>query len=264
MMRRGVLNILEAVIVVAVLLTSIIIGGSVFADTSTTNNKEGAFLADNELWVENNTCMPGDTIYVHVKGKWNIVMRAYEMVMYYDSSKINIVDVSLRDTIAVAIPGNWELDWWNHENETPSYIQSVVFTWDVDIPPGLGNLWNITVQIANDTPEGDTLLDLFNNFTDPVKQCAFYDIYLVKVNPELHDGVLTIISGICGDCNFDGVIDLGDVVYLTNYLFRGGDAPLQEPCFGDANGNTIVDVGDIIYLINYLFKGGSAPGGCCD
>jgi hypothetical protein len=29
---------------------------------------------------------------------------------------------------------------------------------------------------------------------------------------------------------------------------------------GDANGNDTVDVGDVVYLINYLYKSGPAPG----
>jgi outer membrane protein assembly factor BamB len=68
----------------------------------------------------------------------------------------------------------------------------------------------------------------------------------------------------CGDCNGDGVIDLGDVVYLINYLFRGGPAPLPELCAGDCNDDGTVDLGDVVLLINYLFRGGSAPGGCCE
>ncbi len=63
---------------------------------------------------------------------------------------------------------------------------------------------------------------------------------------------------IIGDANGDGVIDVGDVVYLINYLYKNDSAPnpLQA---GDASCNGVVDVGDVIYLINYLYKGGPAP-----
>ena len=67
----------------------------------------------------------------------------------------------------------------------------------------------------------------------------------------------------CGDANNDGVIDVGDVVYLINYLFRNGPAPKPDRCSGDCNGDSIVDVGDVVYLINYLFRNGPTPGGCC-
>jgi len=65
-----------------------------------------------------------------------------------------------------------------------------------------------------------------------------------------------------GDVNGDGVVDLGDVVFLINYLFKGGPAPapLLE---GDVNCDGVIDLGDVVFLINYLFKGGNVPR-CCD
>ena len=61
-----------------------------------------------------------------------------------------------------------------------------------------------------------------------------------------------------GDVNANGVIDVGDVVYLTNYLFKGGLSPRPIQA-GDINCSGVVDVGDVVYLINYLFKGGLPP-----
>jgi len=61
-----------------------------------------------------------------------------------------------------------------------------------------------------------------------------------------------------GDCNADGVIDVGDVVYLVNYLYKG-DSPPDPLEAGDTNCDQIVNVGDIIYLVNFLFKGGPPP-----
>jgi hypothetical protein len=61
-----------------------------------------------------------------------------------------------------------------------------------------------------------------------------------------------------GDVTEDGIIDGGDVVYLINYLFKGGPPP--EPLLsGDNTCDGNVDSGDVVYLINYLFKGGPAP-----
>jgi hypothetical protein len=66
-----------------------------------------------------------------------------------------------------------------------------------------------------------------------------------------------------GDSNLDGVVDIGDVVYLINYLFKCGPPPFPMISAGDCNNDGIVDIGDVVYLINYLFRGGPAPGGCC-
>lgn len=63
---------------------------------------------------------------------------------------------------------------------------------------------------------------------------------------------------LCGDVNADAVVDVGDVVYLINYLFKNGPAPYPIQS-ADVNSDAVVDVGDVVYLINYLFKGGSPP-----
>ncbi len=60
-----------------------------------------------------------------------------------------------------------------------------------------------------------------------------------------------------GDANADEIIDVGDVVYLINYLFKAGPPP--HPLCTDCNCDDVVDVGDIVYLINYLFKNGPEP-----
>jgi len=67
------------------------------------------------------------------------------------------------------------------------------------------------------------------------------------------------VQFLCGDCNKDGVVDVGDVVSLINYLFKGGPSPIPILHAGDANCDQVVDVGDVIFLINYLFKGGATP-----
>ncbi len=61
-----------------------------------------------------------------------------------------------------------------------------------------------------------------------------------------------------GDANGDGTVESGDVVFMINYLFRGGAPPDPLPA-GDSNCDGVVGSGDVVYLINYLFRGGPAP-----
>ncbi len=78
------------------------------------------------------------------------------------------------------------------------------------------------------------------------------DIYMLKA------GYLYSSSARRGDVTSDGVIDLGDVVYLISYLYRAG----PEPCPMEADDLTldgVVDVGDVVYLISYLFRDGPPP-----
>jgi hypothetical protein len=61
-----------------------------------------------------------------------------------------------------------------------------------------------------------------------------------------------------GDVNGDQLVDVGDVVYLINYLFKSG--PIPNPLLsGDTNCDSNVDIGDVVFLINYLFRSGPAP-----
>ena len=61
-----------------------------------------------------------------------------------------------------------------------------------------------------------------------------------------------------GDANADGIINVGDIVYLVTYLYKGGPSPIP-PEAGDANCDGVVNVGDIVYLVSYLYKGGPPP-----
>ncbi len=81
--------------------------------------------------------------------------------------------------------------------------------------------------------------------------------------------VITGVPGeppvVCGDVNNDGIVDVGDIVYLVTYLYRGGPSPIPMDCVGDVNGDGVVDVGDIVYLVTYLYRGGPAPDhNCCN
>ncbi len=81
--------------------------------------------------------------------------------------------------------------------------------------------------------------------------------------PELKDlGILNkdFVLPICGDANADDEIDIGDIVYLINYLFLGASPPpWPAECRADVNRDGLIDTGDIIYLINHLFAGASPP-----
>jgi uncharacterized membrane protein len=68
-------------------------------------------------------------------------------------------------------------------------------------------------------------------------------------------------SFVCGDATANGLVDIADLVYMINYLFRGG-APPEPLQAGDANCSGGVNIADLVYLINYLYKGGPAPPGC--
>jgi hypothetical protein len=61
-----------------------------------------------------------------------------------------------------------------------------------------------------------------------------------------------------GDANGDGTIEVGDVTFLINYLYKAGPAP-EPMMIGDVNQDKMVEVGDVVYLITYLFRDGPPP-----
>jgi hypothetical protein len=61
-----------------------------------------------------------------------------------------------------------------------------------------------------------------------------------------------------GDANGSGEVEVGDVVHLVNYLYKGGPQPVPSQC-GDPNDDCIINVADIVFLLNYLYRGGDAP-----
>lgn len=81
-----------------------------------------------------------------------------------------------------------------------------------------------------------------------------------KHNFKPYQGLMMVVqvAFICGDANGDGLIDLADVVFLIDYLYRNGSAPFPYQA-GDVTCDGLIDLADVVFLINYLFKGGPAP-----
>ena len=61
-----------------------------------------------------------------------------------------------------------------------------------------------------------------------------------------------------GDADSNGAIGLADVVFLINFLFKGGEEPVPY-ANGDVDCVEGVSLTDIVYLINYMFRGGDEP-----
>ncbi|MGB2698405.1 MAG: dockerin type I domain-containing protein [Candidatus Zixiibacteriota bacterium] len=70
--------------------------------------------------------------------------------------------------------------------------------------------------------------------------------------------VLSTSEHLTCDINSDGVVEISDVVYLINYLFRNVFPPvfLLVP---DVNTDCQTTIADAVYPINYLFQSGSMP-----
>lgn len=88
---------------------------------------------------------------------------------------------------------------------------------------------------------------------------------VIKAKTWLANHIITICEPeyVCGDANNDGGPNVGDAVYLINFVFKGGPPPDPYEA-GDANCDESVNVGDAVYIINFVFKGGPAPCEGCE
>jgi hypothetical protein len=94
---------------------------------------------------------------------------------------------------------------------------------------------------------------VFNHLSSPQGELIPY---------RYHQGELTAWWGVPGDANADSIVNVGDVVYLVGFLYRGGIPPCI-PEASDVNGDCIVNVGDVVYLVSYLYRGGNTPHSGC-
>ena len=133
-------------------------------------------------------------------------------------------------------------------------------------------------------PDGDSLFYLFDwddetnsgwmgpfasgDVSASAHQWTSSGSYDVRVMARDDEGVFSewsdpLTVGICerrGDVTGEGTVDIGDAIYLLNYLYKNGPAPTQL-MVGDCNCSGGLELGDAVFLLNYLFKSGPFP--CC-
>lgn len=111
--------------------------------------------------------------------------------------------------------------------------------------------------------------DNLNNGIQPESSDVYFIMSSVgqSVTGKMQGGNYILVGGYwtgyykSGDVTCNGTVDLGDVVALISYLYRGGPPPhLKESA--DVTCNVVIDVGDVVYLISYLYRGGPPPKHC--
>ena len=111
----------------------------------------------------------------------------------------------------------------------------------------------------NGNPTGWLLIPDFKSYDQVIMVVTHLFNFADRFGPAGYSYNLSHYAFLRGDANGDGVINSVDIVYLINYLFISGPAPVPLAA-GDANSNGVVNAADVVYLVNYLFIGGPPPG----
>lgn len=133
----------------------------------------------------------------------------------------------------------------------------------------------ITLTALN-VPTNATFFDSGNGaasfiFSPDFTQAGVYNVtFIVQDECASDSDTLQITVTAClakaGDANSSNQVNLADIIFVVNYVFKSGTAP-SPLCRGDANGSSgAPNLTDIIYLVNRIFKGGPPPvkiGVCC-
>lgn len=90
-----------------------------------------------------------------------------------------------------------------------------------------------------------------------------------SINPGCEDmlghGLINTVAAVnmasdfvCGDADGSAGVDIGDAVFMINYIFKNGTSPFPA-MIGDANADGVLNIGDPVFLISYIFRSGPSP-----
>jgi hypothetical protein len=103
-------------------------------------------------------------------------------------------------------------------------------------------------------------------FENSVVAGGYFTMAGGKVSPYLAQWTKSLESCpvvLTGDANHTGDRVTSDIIYLVNYVLKGGPTPIPCAAVGDVNCNGSVATSDIIYLVNSVLKAGPAPCDVC-
>ncbi len=141
------------------------------------------------------------------------------------------------DTLLIQIQVSRDRDFKNiiHQSEWLKCQSNVYFTYSVNVPLIQGSFyWKGRHK--------DACTGKISAWSSPFRFFLLLDSKLL----------------IPGDSNGDSLLNMSDLVYVVNYLFKGGPPPTPLQA-GDLNCDSKTSLTDLYYLINYFFKSGPPP-----
>ncbi|MCP4634240.1 MAG: hypothetical protein GY855_15045, partial [candidate division Zixibacteria bacterium] len=139
--------------------------------------------------------------------------------------------------------------WFGVNNLNPGCMDwefSYLPSWlAVDIDPEASYPWNMLF-----TPSGYG-----------ISRGIYYDDFIIESSTAINSPYpvhceLSVFE-FYGDTNFDGVINILDLVYLLDYLYKDGPPPIPVPIVGDCDCDGDIDVVDLVAALDYVYKEGA-------
>jgi hypothetical protein len=168
---------------------------------------------------------------------------------FYDDLMHNIVGVSNPRYVYpnAGFCADWGLDSLYYLISTPGYYNTATSATDMS---------QLMTALPIDLNPGDRHIEVWIDFGRNLGDGLTWQQWWHRV--------LRYTGFYRGDVNASDTLeipasDVSDLVYLIQYLFKNGPAPLPYIDQGDVNADGIVNIADVVYLINYVFIHGPAP-----
>jgi hypothetical protein len=198
------------------------------------------------------TILEGEQAVLSVYFYNDEALTAVEIVLDYDTTYLVIDSFSLEGGRLAYIPST-QVFFRN----SGRLLNLAVQDWNAWIPRGNGLLCNLFFSTPI-TAGGHTVV-IDSSFYPPVSSTIFSDSVANTLFPQFVSGQITInnIPFTCGDASGNTQVNILDVSFIINFLYKGGPSPYPINA-ADVSGNGIVNILDVTYLINFLYKNGPA------
>ncbi|MCX6833167.1 MAG: cohesin domain-containing protein [candidate division Zixibacteria bacterium] len=206
------------------------------------------------------TVVSGDSIMVPIY-VWNDEeLGGFSLGFVFDSTALEIVKKTY-DTTGSAISsdvrpyilekieaGQYLIGWADFSAENPLSVHTTATL-----------LITINFKVKSTATPSTIVID--SAFVPPAGRFVLSNTLGVPLKPQFvhcRQGDIILGDTPCGDVDGSGNINIADVVYMVNYIFKHGPPP-QDASGGDVDCDLSVTIADVVYFINYIFRGGPQP-----
>ncbi len=163
-----------------------------------------------------------------------------------DFDSVTFIETILGDSVRVA----------NVDTVVKKVLVGLIPVHDPPIPPTQGLFTTLCFTLTDMTG----IVQIDSTFILPINHLIFTTTEPQGYHPQYVAGEFPVLPYWPGDVTFDGERrDLEDVLYLINYIYKGGLAPPHPISAEITEPDSTIDIEDVLYLINYLYKFGPVP-----